>query len=382
MGRQGFRWIDSDMHLAEPGDLWVQFIDPRYRDQYRSWTPADPRYTSLREPAFSASTAAAPVAPIQAGPVSLIKARRFKDFTPFLADDGVSIGPDGQLRAMDVEGIDIAVLFPTVGLPAVVEAPPDVAAALARGYNDWLAAFCRYDPARLKLCALIPFGDVEEAVAEIRRSATALGAVGLFPVIAHQDPLRISPARLDDPVYEPIWAEAERQQVAIAFHGSIQTHLRDRYRGSDVFVHATGRSVEHPLSFLELTLGGVFERHPTLHFAFLEAGCSWVLYWLFRAEEEWERYRDTVPGLAEQVKLRPVEYWQRQCWSAVEVDEWTLPAVISTLGDDGLVISSDFPHFDSAFPHAFDRFMQIPGLSDDSKRKVLWDNCARLYRLS
>jgi predicted TIM-barrel fold metal-dependent hydrolase len=76
-----------------------------------------------------------------------------------------------------------------------------------------------------------------------------------------------------------------------------------------------------------------------------------------------------------------VEYWKRQCWSAVEVDEWTLPRVIDAIGDDNLVVSSDFPHFDSAFPHAFDRLMAIPGVEDASRRKILWDNCARLYGL-
>lgn len=382
MARNGLKWIDSDMHLAEPGDLWAEYIDARYRDAYRRWTPADPHFNSLRQPPFSASTAAVPIATVQATQQSAIKERRYQDYVPFLAADGASIGPDGQLRAMEVEGIDVAVLFPTAGLPGPRGAPPDMAMALARAYNDWLHAFCGHDPARLKVCALLPFGDVDLAVAEVRRAATELGAVAVFPIIIHHSPDRASPARMDDLAYEPIWAEAERLHVAVAFHGSIQTHLRERYRGNEVLTHATGRSVEHPLTFLELLFGGVLERHPTLHVAFLEAGCSWVLYWLFRAEEEWERYRDAVPGLADNVTMPPLDYWRRQCWSAVEVDEWTLPAVVDLIGNDNLVISSDFPHFDSAFPHAFERFMKLSGVSADSKRKILWDNCARLYRLN
>jgi predicted TIM-barrel fold metal-dependent hydrolase len=253
--------------------------------------------------------------------------------------------------------------------------------ALACAYNDWLHDFCRRDPTRLKLCALIPLGDVEAATAEIERAATRLDAVGIFPITNHRNPDMSSPARVDDPRYEPIWAAADLRNVAVAFHGAIQAHFRERYRDSEVLNHATGRAVEHPLTFLELLYGGVFERHPALRFAFLEAGCSWVLYWLFRAEEEWERYRDAIPGLSENVRMPPVDYWKRQCWSAVEVDEWTLPRVIDAIGDDNLVVSSDFPHFDSAFPHAFDRLMAIPGVEDASRRKILWDNCARLYGL-
>ena len=46
-----------------------------------------------------------------------------------------------------------------------------------------------------------------------------------------------------------------------------------------------------------------------------------------------------------------------------------------------MVISSDWPHDDSAYPLAIDSFLALDGVSDESKRKILWDNCARLYNL-
>jgi predicted TIM-barrel fold metal-dependent hydrolase len=55
---------------------------------------------------------------------------------------------------------------------------------------------------------------------------------------------------------------------------------------------------------------------------------------------------------------------------------------IPAMGDDNIVISSDWPHDDSAYPRAIDTFLALPGVSDESKRKILWDNCARLYTLS
>lgn len=51
------------------------------------------------------------------------------------------------------------------------------------------------------------------------------------------------------------------------------------------------------------------------------------------------------------------------------------------MGDDNLVLSTDWPHDDSSFPHAIDGFLAETPLSDDSKRKALCDNCARLYEL-
>jgi predicted TIM-barrel fold metal-dependent hydrolase len=79
--------------------------------------------------------------------------------------------------------------------------------------------------------------------------------------------------------------------------------------------------------------------------------------------------------------MRPVDYWRRQCYCSAEVGEWSLPGVVATIGDDNLVVSSDFPHFDSEFPEAGTHFMAMAGLNRESKRKILWDNCARLYNL-
>jgi predicted TIM-barrel fold metal-dependent hydrolase len=43
--------------------------------------------------------------------------------------------------------------------------------------------------------------------------------------------------------------------------------------------------------------------------------------------------------------------------------------------------STDWPHDDSRFPHSIDSFLALPHLSSETQRKVLWDNCARLYNL-
>ena len=55
--------------------------------------------------------------------------------------------------------------------------------------------------------------------------------------------------------------------------------------------------------------------------------------------------------------------------------------VVAEIGDENLVLSTDWPHDDSRFPHVIDGFLTMAPLPQDSKRKVLWDNCARLYRL-
>src|SRR5438874_6504082 len=55
------------------------------------------------------------------------------------------------VRAMDAQGIDAVVLYPSIGL--FVPYLPDLSAAASadacRSYNEWIASYCATDPARL-----------------------------------------------------------------------------------------------------------------------------------------------------------------------------------------------------------------------------------------
>jgi len=71
----------------------------------------------------------------------------------------------------------------------------------------------------------------------------------------------------------------------------------------------------------------------------------------------------------------------RQCFISVDPDEELVSDVIRRIGDDNLIISTDYPHIDAHFPHALDEFFEIEQISDGNRRKILWENCARLYDL-
>ena len=77
----------------------------------------------------------------------------------------------------------------------------------------------------------------------------------------------------------------------------------------------------------------------------------------------------------------PSDYFLRQCFITTDVDEDLVVDVIRRLGDDNIVISSDYPHSDSHWPNAIDTFMNVEGISEISRQKIFWNNCARLYNL-
>jgi predicted TIM-barrel fold metal-dependent hydrolase len=82
------------------------------------------------------------------------------------------------------------------------------------------------------------------------------------------------------------------------------------------------------------------------------------------------------------LRQKPSDYFRQQCFISVDVDEALVKNVIDYFGDENVVISTDYPHIDCRWPHAVDTFLSLPGISEESRRKILWDNCARLYNIA
>jgi hypothetical protein len=82
------------------------------------------------------------------------------------------------------------------------------------------------------------------------------------------------------------------------------------------------------------------------------------------------------------MKLKPSEYFARQCWISYEVDEATLPALLPFIGGDRVVWGSDYPHHDATFPGAVDAIKRtISPLGPVERAKVLGANASELYKL-
>src|SRR5262245_25696797 len=87
-------------------------------------------------------------------------------------DEAQPGGFDSRVRLadMDAEGIDVAVLYPSVGLNFWAVEETEVAISLARNYNDWLAEYCAAAPTRLYGAAMVPWQSPEASVAELERA--------------------------------------------------------------------------------------------------------------------------------------------------------------------------------------------------------------------
>jgi predicted TIM-barrel fold metal-dependent hydrolase len=295
-----------------------------------------------------------------------------RDYAEF-AKEGFS--PSTYITALDRQGIEQAYLFPSLGLgvTAIEGQDPELSLALCQAYNDWISEFSGYAPTRLKPVGLISLNTVTNAITELRRLVLNLG----FRAVAIR-PNPVAGRPVGDEIYAPFWAACAEFDVSVALHESCHASLpaagADRFK-THFSMHACCHPMEQMMAFVSLVEGGVFERHPKLRVAFLEAGCGWVPYLLWRMDYvEYPNWRSQVP----QVKRLPSEYFHRQCFVGVEGCEPYLDSLVEHIGADKLLFATDFPHPDHRFGEELAEVM-ASSLSLDDKRKVLCENPKKFY---
>jgi predicted TIM-barrel fold metal-dependent hydrolase len=369
MAKNGFKVFDSDMHIMEPPDLWERYIAP----EFRSIAPRGRTSDNVRDLGLIFPDGEPNGRTTGGVPHSGHNFERNQALYRDHARRGW--GPDCQLEAMDIEGIDVAVLFPSRGLSVLTHPDRDrrFAAAIARAYNDWLFDFCQTDTTRLLGAGMLSVYDVGDAVAEARRVVEELGFRAVF--------LRsniVNGKAWHEPYYQPLWDTLEDLRVPLGFHeatGSRSRQSGEQFEPNFGLRRVYAQPFEQMLGLGSFLGGGILARHPTLKVAFLEANCSWLPWLLWRFDEAYEREGDIfMPDLT----MRPSDYFRRQCYVSVEPDEVPARHLIADCGSDQLVFSTDYPHGDSRYPAAVESFLKLP-LSDEDKRKILWDNCARFY---
>jgi predicted TIM-barrel fold metal-dependent hydrolase len=124
--------------------------------------------------------------------------------------------------------------------------------------------------------------------------------------------------------------------------------------------------------------GGVLERHPHLNIVVLEAGGGWLGHWFDR----FDHFAAVYGWMAPELRLKPSEYFKRQCYVSFDPDETTLPLLAPLIGEDRIVWGSDYPHLDATFPgvvHELDEHLRK--LASSAQDQIRGATAAHLYRL-
>jgi predicted TIM-barrel fold metal-dependent hydrolase len=380
-------WLvgDSDMHVMEPPDLWQNYMDP-------TWLHAAPvgMTESKRDIRVKVkNTTLSRHGRLQPGNGDFAWAWKPEQDPQYGAAAGRNWDATSQVEAMKIEHLDSTVLFPSRGLVVLalqsvdhVGGPdglePGLAAAIARAYNDWMADYVRdcEAPGRVFGAAMLAAHDVDSAVDELARNVErGFKAAFLNPGLVDNRPWH-------DRHYDPLWREAQRLDVPVCFHGGGLTQLKPDFAFSAQFDKLMlWHPFSQPLGIMFVvtcfTSGGILERFPELRVGLLEGNCSWAPFMMYRLDEHWEW---TGKFEAPELQMSPSKYLLRNCFLSCEADEEPARHYFDEFGDDNVVYSTDYPHADSKFPHATEYFASL-SFADTTKKKLLWDNYAKLYKI-
>ena len=368
--RNGRRIVDTDCHQMEPGWMWEKYIEPRYAEAAPRRATVGKRQAIVVE--GESLTAEEGKYPFASPEFLAALARGLERFERArkAAFDAAS-----RLEDMDEQGVDVQILYPTVGgqLLGREFRDPELLAACCRAYNDWSAEYCGAAPERLRWAAMLPMQEPSLAIEEAKRSA-GKGAVSFY---LRPNPLKDRNLYHQD--YDPLWAAVASLAKPICLHDSGSPRLPSY--GDRMETHTSGHIIAHPfeamVAMMSLIWYGVLERHPKLTVVHVEADAGWVPYWLQRMEQHYD-----FSGKAEhpQLERRPTEYFKSNIYVAARGDEMTLPSVVELVGDENVVFNTDYPHPDGTWPWGMERLNEQP-ISEESKRRILWDNAARAFNL-
>lgn len=362
--------IDADAHSNEPRDLFDRYLEKDFRDR-------GPKVVDVNGILYWMVEGKLLPRPVGNWGHGTASGYLFQRGKPDMALSSPGLDDvQGRLKDLDKEGIDVQVVYPNIMALASYLEDGDLAAAMCRAYNNYVAEKSIEFKGRVKAIAAVPLQKPEEAAKELRRAIKELDLVGtVIPGIVRDK-------NLDDPCFDAFFREANSLGTAVGVHwitGCYDSPGQERFKDPYFYIHTVGMPFNLMIGIMTLIGGGVMERYPRIKFAFLEIGAGWLPYWMWRMDDHYSRPMHRPPGLPR----KPSDYVRSEsCYVSCEPDEEGLAHTAETIGEEKIVFASDYPHGDCDFPFSVTKFRRRTDISEELKEKILWKNPARLYGLS
>lgn len=262
-----------------------------------------------------------------------------------------------RLALLDRMGIDVQMLSVSQAQPYLPEVKDAVEAA--RLANDLYSELCDEHSGRFLYFAALPLPHVGEAVAEIARVFDEPCVVGatLGCTIAGRS--------VDDPAFEPVYAELDRRAAKVLLHPVGQDCLRS---DSDYnLAWLVGAPFEDTIAALRLVLSGITDRYPNIRFIIPHLGGAlpFVLARLLRM---------TGSACGDALK--------RMYFDTVSGSVPALRCACDVLGADRLLFGTDYPYSDEP---EFERrltFLDEAGIDAAELNRIKGTRAAELFGLT
>lgn len=288
--------------------------------------------------------------------------------------------PAPRLELMDEQGIDRALMFPTLAslLEERMRDAPELTHAVVHALNEWMYETWQFDyEGRIFATPVITLPIVERAIEElewvVERGAKAV-LIRPAPPSGFKGPRSFGFEEFD-----PFWEKVEEYGVLVGMHSSDSGY--DRYTndwmGSDsemlpfqpqaFRMLSQWRAIED--SVAALICHGALSRHPGLKVAVIENGSSWVAPLL-------ANLADTYKKMPQDFMEDPVEVFKRNIYVSPFWEE-DLGALAELIGTEHVLFGSDYPHPEGlADPASY--VDELEGLPEDAVRKIMGANLASL----
>jgi predicted TIM-barrel fold metal-dependent hydrolase len=284
---------------------------------------------------------------------------------------------DEYVRMLDRVKVDIGVLSVPGPVPDGLPTP-EARLNAARSLNDAFAEAMARHPKRFRAFGRVPLVDPDAAVTELGRMLDDLGFQGVLL------PTNVLGAPLDDPKFDPFWAEANRRRVVCFFHPQ-DWPCDPRWKAYGLLTKI-GWPADSSLTVSRLVLSGHRDRFPDTSLVLSHLGGMIPVY-LTRLN--WSAGK---PACAK----NPEEYFRAFYYdTAGGLRAPLIKAVCELFGADQVVFGTDYPfgrNFHRLPParqsppleHVYEatlREMEALDLSKAEKDKIFFRNAERLLRL-
>ncbi|OCB27240.1 amidohydrolase family protein [Mycobacterium intracellulare] len=385
MTELGFCYFDCDNHYYEATDAFTRYIEPAYRRRAMQWAQINGKMRLLVAGKVNKFIPNPTFDPVAAPGVldEYFRGRNPKGAkTSELFGELEPIRPeyrdrDARLELMDRQGMEGAIMLPTLGVgmeQALVHDLPALTAAF-RAFNRWLGedwGFAYQE--RIFAAPYITMSDPENAVRELE---WALECDARFVVMVPGPVTTVFGERPPaDSMFDGFWRLANDSGITVCYHGGETAYSK--------FLASWGENDETEsfnigpfrklVSFdpVQDTFGshlalGLFHRFPNLRVASIEVGSQWVFH-LF------EKLTKAYGQIPHHFPEDPRETFKRHVWvSPFYEDE--LASLLRLIGADHIIMGSDYPHVEGlADPASYIKDLQNFDYTADQCRTVMRDN--------
>jgi len=291
--------------------------------------------------------------------------------------------PAPRVALMDEQGIDRALMFPTLASLIEERLRDDVELthAAIHALNQWMHETWTFNyEDRIFAVPVITLPIVERAIEElewvVERGARAV-LIRPAPVPGYR-----GPRSFGLPEFDPFWRKAVEADVLVAMHSSDSGY--ERYTnewmgsGSEMLpfqpqafrMLGQWRPIEDAVS--AVICHGALSRFPRLKVAVIENGSSWV-------EPLLRNLADVYKKMPQDFLEDPIEVFRRSIHISPFWEE-DLGALAGLIGDERVLFGSDYPHPEGlAEPATY--VHQLAGVPDETVRKIMGGNLARLMNV-